>query len=362
MHAGEPAPLPCRGRSGPLDPAAGLTLGAGLRGRCAGPESCAFWGAGRGGVGGRGRGGQAGPGSAGSEAGARAAQRAGHEPWARWVGGSGTPGPQPGPHAPFPTPGRGAARAGPSGCGRPAAAPPPPRRRPPFPGRRAGGRAGVRAGVGRAAAQARLAGPGRAGRGRGSGTNNGGHVERGSVRLNFSQAAGRAPHRGPLFPSPARMTVKLGDGGGGEEGLKRLGKRSADEDSLEGEGPGSGDAAEESGGTKRDGKTPRDGGDGPQAPSGGPQAPSPPPACPQDQHHFLRSSVRPQSKRLRKDLSCAGGSSSAGSSGPRGKGTGDPSPFQGVPCAPRGWRRDPSLPASLPPPSSCSHICPAPTL
>lgn len=116
------------------------------------------------------------------------------------------------------------------------------------------------------------------------------------------------------------MTVKLGDGGGGEDGLKRLGKRAADDDSLEGEGPGGGDAADESGGTKRDARTPRDGDDGPPAPAGGPQAPSPPPACPQDQHHFLRSSVRPQSKRLRKDSSCAGGSGSAGGSGPRGKG------------------------------------------
>ncbi|XP_057604764.1 protein cramped-like isoform X2 [Hippopotamus amphibius kiboko] len=143
------------------------------------------------------------------------------------------------------------------------------------------------------------------------------------------------------------MTVKLGDGGGGEEGLKRLGKRSADEDSLEGEGPGGGDAAEESGGTKRDSKTPRDGGDGPQAPSGGPQAPSPPPACPQDQHHFLRSSVRPQSKRLRKDSSCAGGSSSAGSSGPRGKGAdgGGSSAGNGsgvAPAAPAGGSRSSS--------------------
>ncbi|XP_026340723.1 protein cramped-like isoform X3 [Ursus arctos] len=106
------------------------------------------------------------------------------------------------------------------------------------------------------------------------------------------------------------MTVKLGDGGGGEDGLKRLGKRSADDDSLEGEGPGGGDAADESGGTKRDARTPRDGGDGPPAPAGGPQ----------DQHHFLRSSVRPQSKRLRKDSSCAGGSGGSGGSGPRGKG------------------------------------------
>ena len=126
------------------------------------------------------------------------------------------------------------------------------------------------------------------------------------------------------------MTVKLGDGGGGEEGLKRLGKRAADEDALEGEGAGGGDAAEDSGGTKRDSKTPRGG--GPPAPEGGPQAPSPPPSCPQDQHHFLRSSVRPQSKRLRKDSSGAGGSSSASSSGPRGKGMGAPAPSQGVPC------------------------------
>lgn len=140
------------------------------------------------------------------------------------------------------------------------------------------------------------------------------------------------------------MTVKLGDGGGGggEDGLKRLGKRSAEEDSLEGEGPGGGDAAEESGGTKRDARTPRDGGDGPPAPAGGPQAPSPPPACPQDQHHFLRSSVRPQSKRLRKDSSCAGGSGGAGGSGPRGKGTGPPL-LQGVLRTPGGGvaQRDP---------------------
>ncbi|KAI5228864.1 protein cramped-like isoform X2 [Manis pentadactyla] len=109
------------------------------------------------------------------------------------------------------------------------------------------------------------------------------------------------------------MTVKLGDGGG-DEGLKRLGKRSADEDALEGEGPGA--AAARDGGTKRDAEPPRDGGGGPPAPAGGPPAPSPPPACPQDQHHFLRSSVRPQSKRPRKDASCAGG----GGPGPRGKG------------------------------------------
>ncbi|XP_069343214.1 protein cramped-like [Eulemur rufifrons] len=116
------------------------------------------------------------------------------------------------------------------------------------------------------------------------------------------------------------MTVKLGDGGSGEEGLKKLGKRSADEESLEGEGAGGADAAEESRGTKRDEKTPRAGVDGTPAPPGAPRAPSPPQGSPQDQHHFLRSSVRPQSKRPRKDPPCAVGSGGAGGSGPRGKG------------------------------------------
>ncbi|XP_041603687.1 protein cramped-like isoform X2 [Vulpes lagopus] len=162
-------------------------------------------------------------------------------------------------------------------------------------------------------------------------------------------AAGRAPHRAPL-PCPARMTVKLGDGGGrGEDGLKRLGKRSADDDSLEGEGPGGGDAADDSGATKRDARPPRDGGDGPPGPAGGPPAPapSPPPAGPQDQHHFLRSSVRPQSKRLRKDSSSAGGSGGAGGSGPRGKGAdgGGSSSGSGsgaAPAAPAGGSRSSS--------------------
>ncbi|XP_020024890.1 protein cramped-like isoform X3 [Castor canadensis] len=115
------------------------------------------------------------------------------------------------------------------------------------------------------------------------------------------------------------MTVKLGDAASGEEGLKKLGKRAADEESLDGEGPGGADAAEDGSGTKRDGPTPRAG--GAPAPPGGSQAPSPPQGSPQDQHHFLRSSVRPQSKRPRKDAPCAVGSGSASGSGPRGKGT-----------------------------------------
>lgn len=61
VYAGEPAPLHDRGRSGPLTLAPGPTLGAGVRGRCAGPEPRAFWGAGWGGVGSRGAGAKARP-------------------------------------------------------------------------------------------------------------------------------------------------------------------------------------------------------------------------------------------------------------------------------------------------------------
>lgn len=113
------------------------------------------------------------------------------------------------------------------------------------------------------------------------------------------------------------MTVKLGDAGSGEEGLKKLGKRTADEESLDGEGPGGADAADSSS-TKRDGQTPR--ASGAPAPPRGLPTPSPPQGSPQDQHHFLRSSVRPQSKRPRKDAPCALGSGGASGSGPRGKG------------------------------------------
>eukprot|EP00072_Mus_musculus_P063032 XP_011244846.1 PREDICTED: protein cramped-like isoform X3 [Mus musculus] len=114
------------------------------------------------------------------------------------------------------------------------------------------------------------------------------------------------------------MTVKLGDAGSGEEGLKKLGKRTADEESLDGEGPGGADAADSSS-TKRDGQTPR--ASGAPAPPRGLPTPSPPQGSPQDQHHFLRSSVRPQSKRPRKDAPCALGSGGASGSGPRGKGS-----------------------------------------
>ncbi|XP_030780463.1 protein cramped-like isoform X7 [Rhinopithecus roxellana] len=157
------------------------------------------------------------------------------------------------------------------------------------------------------------------------------------------------PPLGPTLGTSARgrMTVKLGDGGSGEDGLKKLGKRAADEESLEGEGAGGADAAEESSGTKRDEKTPRAGADGAPAPPGAPQASSPPQGSPQDQHHFLRSSVRPQSKRPRKDPPSALGSSNAGGSGPRGKGAEGGGSSSGnvsgvAPAAPAGGSRSSS--------------------
>ncbi|ELW67795.1 Protein cramped-like protein [Tupaia chinensis] len=129
----------------------------------------------------------------------------------------------------------------------------------------------------------------------------------------------------PRPDEPAGLfCVSLGFGGGlwvalADSALKR-GKRSADEESLDGEGAGGADAdadaADESSGTKRAAQSPR--ADGTPAPAG-PQAPSPPQGSPQDQHHFLRSRVRPQSKRPRKEPPCAVGSG-AGGSGPRGKG------------------------------------------
>ncbi|XP_072456120.1 protein cramped-like isoform X2 [Notamacropus eugenii] len=123
---------------------------------------------------------------------------------------------------------------------------------------------------------------------------------------------------------PPGMTVKLGDGGGGEEGLKKLGKRSADEESLEGEGAGGGEAAEESSpSTKKEEKIIGNNN------SNNPSSSSLQPASSQDQHHFLRSSVRPQSKRFRKDSACAVGSSSSGASSAKGKGADNGGPSSG---------------------------------
>ncbi|XP_029433282.1 protein cramped-like isoform X3 [Rhinatrema bivittatum] len=115
-----------------------------------------------------------------------------------------------------------------------------------------------------------------------------------------------------------RMTVKLGDGSG-DEGVKRLGKRAAgDEEPLQGAG---GEADDRSSSSRHPTKKEEKG----TSPSGSStkdleQAASPvQPSQTQDQHHFLRSSVRPQSKRLRKDSLAS--SAAAASSSAKGKGT-----------------------------------------
>lgn len=114
--------------------------------------------------------------------------------------------------------------------------------------------------------------------------------------------------------------MKLGESSG-EEGVKKLGKRAGgDEESLEEEGAGGGgEAAPGSSSTKKEEKIINTNSSPPPNP-GLSQAPaSLQPSHSQDQHHFLRSSVRPQSKRLKKDSQA---SSSVGSSAAaKGKGT-----------------------------------------
>ncbi|XP_007499399.1 protein cramped-like isoform X3 [Monodelphis domestica] len=134
---------------------------------------------------------------------------------------------------------------------------------------------------------------------------------------------------GPEDPQHG-MTVKLGDSSSGEEGLKKLGKRSADEESLEGEGAGGGEAAEEtSHSTKKEEKIINNNNNNNPSSSSLQQASSPLQASSQDQHHFLRSSVRPQSKRFRKDSACAVGSSSNSSTSAKGKGVDNGGPSSG---------------------------------
>ncbi|NWS98624.1 CRML protein, partial [Mionectes macconnelli] len=125
------------------------------------------------------------------------------------------------------------------------------------------------------------------------------------------------------------MTVKLGESSG-EEGLKKLGKRAGgDEESLQEEGAGGGGGGGEaapgsSSGTKKEEKIINNNttNSPPPNPSLSPAPASLQPSHSQDQHHFLRSSVRPQSKRLKKDsqASSSVGSSAAG----KGKGTVNP--------------------------------------
>lgn len=116
--------------------------------------------------------------------------------------------------------------------------------------------------------------------------------------------------------------MKLGESGG-EEGVKKLGKRAGgDEESLEEEGAGGGgEAAPGSSSTKKEEKIINS--NTTSSPPPNPSLAQAPaalqPSHSQDQHHFLRSSVRPQSKRLKKDSQA---SSSVGSSAAvKGKGT-----------------------------------------
>ncbi|KAM6352142.1 protein cramped-like isoform 4-T4 [Alca torda] len=110
------------------------------------------------------------------------------------------------------------------------------------------------------------------------------------------------------------MTVKLGESSG-EDGVKKLGKRAGgDEESLEEEGAGGGgEAAPGNSSTKKEEKIINNNPNSSPPPNPSlSQAPaSLQPSHSQDQHHFLRSSVRPQSKRLKKDSQA---SSSVGSS------------------------------------------------
>ncbi|NXV20762.1 CRML protein, partial [Cepphus grylle] len=121
------------------------------------------------------------------------------------------------------------------------------------------------------------------------------------------------------------MTVKLGESSG-EDGVKKLGKRAGgDEESLEEEGTGGGgEAAPGNSSTKKEEKIINNNPNSspPSNPSLSQAPASLQPSHSQDQHHFLRSSVRPQSKRLKKDSQA---SSSVGSStAAKGKGTVNP--------------------------------------
>uniref|UniRef100_A0A8C2U2U8 Protein cramped-like n=1 Tax=Coturnix japonica TaxID=93934 RepID=A0A8C2U2U8_COTJA len=110
------------------------------------------------------------------------------------------------------------------------------------------------------------------------------------------------------------MTVKLGESGG-EEGVKKLGKRAGgDEESLEEEGAGGGgEAAPGSSSTKKEEKIINSSSTSspPPNPSLAQASAALQPSHSQDQHHFLRSSVRPQSKRLKKDSQASSSASTS---------------------------------------------------
>ncbi|KAM6054658.1 protein cramped-like isoform 5-T6 [Chlamydotis macqueenii] len=140
------------------------------------------------------------------------------------------------------------------------------------------------------------------------------HAPRGGEAAAASRTMNPPPAAGRIAPAPW-MTVKLGESSG-EEGVKKLGKRAGgDEESLEeeGAGGGGGEAAPGSSSTKKEEKIINNNTNSSPPPNPSlSQAPaSIQPSHSQDQHHFLRSSVRPQSKRLKKDSQA---SSSVGSS------------------------------------------------
>nr|XP_014344998.1 PREDICTED: protein cramped-like isoform X2 [Latimeria chalumnae] len=117
-----------------------------------------------------------------------------------------------------------------------------------------------------------------------------------------------------LKTSDPWMTVKLGEGSG-DEGIKKLGKRSEDGEEEAVEGAGGEPENEESSNSKTEEHI------NPSSSSSSStnlqQTSSPlQPSQTQDQHHFLRSSVRPPSKRLRKDpLAFTSGTTSSNAKG-----------------------------------------------
>ncbi|XP_060642362.2 protein cramped-like isoform X1 [Anolis sagrei] len=125
------------------------------------------------------------------------------------------------------------------------------------------------------------------------------------VRRKKSPPGPEDPHHG--------MTVKLGDSSSStEEGSRKPGKRAGEEGSLEEEEEGDEGAGQAAGGEAAPSSSTK-GADDEEAPfpshTDGESSlaatallPAPSSTQPtQDQHHFLRSSVRPQSKRFRKD-------------------------------------------------------------
>ncbi|XP_039632131.1 protein cramped-like isoform X1 [Polypterus senegalus] len=122
-----------------------------------------------------------------------------------------------------------------------------------------------------------------------------------------------------LWEDNQGMTVKLGEGGGNNEAAKK-GSRKL-EGCEEEEEDESGEVAGDERSTKSDGHlhpAPSSSSSSSSAATAAASSSNPQPSHGQDQHHFLRSSVRPPSKRLRKD---AGPATLNGLGTARGKGS-----------------------------------------